>query len=172
MSTPEFSRMIDRRGLTAEPLLLEADQEERAALAKRFELVAIDLLHAEIELEARGEVVFATGALTADIVQSCAVSGEDLPVHIREDLLLRFVPAGEASADPDVEVELDEEDLDEIPYSGTSFDLGEAVAQSLALAIDPFAIGPAAEEARRRHGLLEEGAAGPLAEALRGLKGE
>jgi len=66
-------------------------------------------------------------------------------------------------------VELDAEDLDEIEYEGSSFDLGEAVAQSLALAIDPFATGPGAEEARRRAGLMGEGEAGPFA-ALKGMK--
>ena len=48
-------------------------------------------------------------------------------------------------------------------------DPGEAVAQSLALAIDPFAEGPGAEEARRRAGILSESAAGPFA-ALAALK--
>jgi hypothetical protein len=42
------------------------------------------------------------------------------------------------------------------------------VAQSLALAIDPFATGPAAEEARR---LLDDGSASPFA-ALAKLKKE
>ena len=43
------------------------------------------------------------------------------------------------------------DECDEIGYSGTIFDIGEAVAQSLALAIDPFATGPQAEAARHRH---------------------
>ncbi|WAT17594.1 YceD family protein [Aurantiacibacter sp. MUD11] len=169
--TSEFSRMVDRRSLTAEPMVLEADDAERAALAKRFEIVAVESLKATLSLEADGEQVRASGQLEADIVQSCAVSGEDLSVQVREDLSLLFVPESSlAEAAPDEEIELAEEELDEIPYSGTAFDLGEAVAQSLALAIDPYAVGPQADEARQRHGLLEEGAAGPLAEALKGLK--
>ena len=48
-------------------------------------------------------------------------------------------------------------------------DVGEAVAQSLALAIDPFAVGPDAERARQQAGLLDEGQAGPFA-ALAALK--
>ena len=50
--------------------------------------------------------------------------------------------------------------------SGTTIDLGEAVAQSVALAIDPFATGPQAEAARK---LLDEGSASPFA-ALAALK--
>lgn len=172
--SPEFSRMVDRRSITAQPVVLEADEAERAALAKRFAIVAVESLKATLSLEADGEEVRATGRLDAAIVQSCAVSGEDLNVQVSEDLSLLFVPEAEIRpADPDEEIDLTEEELDEIPYTGTSFDLGEAVAQSLALAIDPFATGPQADEARRRHGLVEEGEpSGPLADALRGLKGD
>ena len=42
---------------------------------------------------------------------------------------------------PDEEVELEADDCDEIEFDGTQFDLGEALAQSLALAIDPFLTG-------------------------------
>ena len=69
----------------------------------------------------------------------------------------------------EAEIELGADDLDEIEYSGTQFDLGEAVAQSLALAIDPFAVGPGAEEARQRAGIVGEEASGPFA-ALAALK--
>ncbi|MCB2068098.1 MAG: DUF177 domain-containing protein [Erythrobacter sp.] len=170
---PEFSRVVDRRSITAQPVVLEADAAERAALAQRFGIVAVERLEATLSLEAQGETVRATGPLSAAIVQSCAVSGEDLPVTINEQLALVFVPESQlAEPSPDEEVELAEDELDEIPYSGSQLDLGEAVAQSLALAIDPYAVGPNADKARKEHGLLEEGAAGPLADMLRALKGD
>ena len=166
MSAPEFSRPVDRRHLPAAPLSLAADEGERKALARRFGLVAIGRLEAEIALEAEGETVAARGALSAEIVQTCAVTGDDLPVSIREPFALRFAPEAPVSAE---ELELTREELDEIPYSGTSFDLGEAVAQSLALAIDPFATGPDADRMRKEQGLLDEAASGPFA-ALAALK--
>ena len=95
-----------------------------------------------------------------------AVSGEDLPVRIDEPLALRFVPAAEPEEE---ELELAESDLDEIPFEGHVFDLGEAVAQSLALAIDPYATGPEAERVRKEAGLSDEAASGPFA-ALAALK--
>ena len=88
-------------------------------------------------------------------------------VAVREDVALLFVPERNIAADE--EVELGADDLDEIPYAGSIIDLGEAVAQSLALAIDPFATGPEADEARRRAGMLDAQASGPFA-ALAGLK--
>ena len=167
MSAPEFSRPVDPRQLRAEPLSLVADEAERAALAERFGLVAIERLEAEIALAADGEAVDASGTLAAEIVQSCAVSGDDLAVAIREPLALRFVPETPIAEE---EIELEADELDEIPYPGTTFDLGEAVAQSLALAIDPYATGPDADRVRREKGLLDEQASGPLASALAALK--
>jgi uncharacterized metal-binding protein YceD (DUF177 family) len=166
MSTLEFSRFVDRRQLTEKPVELAADAAERKALAERFGLVAIDRLEARVSLEADGDTVTGDGTLSAEIVQSCAVSGDDLPVTIAEPLHLRFVPEAPVEAE---ELDLEEDELDEIPYSGTAFDLGEAVAQSLALAIDPYATGPDADRVRKEKGLLDEAASGPFA-ALAGLK--
>jgi len=168
MTTPEFSRPVDVRQAEGATPRLVADEHERAALARRFGLVAIDRLEASLSLVRRSRTVEASGAMTASIVQSCAISGDDLAVSIEEPLFFRFVPMTTRTAS-DEEVELDAEACDEIEYSGTHIDLGEAVAQSLALAIDPFATGPGADQARARAGLLTEDDAGPFA-ALRGLR--
>lgn len=165
---PEFSRKVDIREIGEKPLLLSASAEECAALARRFAIVAIHRLEAEVSLEREGPVVKATGQFTADIVQSCAVSAEDLEVHISEPLTLRFVPAGTRRR-VEAEIELAPEDFDEIEFTGTAFDLGEEIAQSLGVAIDPFAVGPMAEEARRKVGLLNPEDSGPFA-ALAKLK--
>lgn len=168
MTAPEFSRLIDLRQITAAPVSLEAGPAERQALAVRFGLVTLDRLTATVALVAEGDTVTATGRIAAAWIQPCAVSGEDLAQQADEALALRFVPATAAHS-ADEEIELTASDCDEIEYNGTSFDLGEAVAQSLGLAIDPFACGPEAEAARRRAGIVSEGAAGPFG-ALAGLK--
>lgn len=168
MTAPEFSREIDVRQAEGKVLHLIPSAAEAMALAERFALVRIDRLEAELVLQRKGLAVEAEGRLNAAIVQSCAVSGDDLAVEIDEPLLFRFVPE-RAEHQPDEEIEIDAEALDEIEYAGTMIDVGEAVAQSLALAIDPFAEGPGAEEARRRAGILSEGEAGPFA-ALAALK--
>ncbi|MCW1403958.1 DUF177 domain-containing protein [Novosphingobium sp. MW5] len=163
----EFSRMIDPRQITAAPVTLVASAEECAALAKRFSLVSIKRLEAKVSLEHDGPAVKAEGSINAEIVQSCSVSGEDLPVTIDEPVSLRFVP--ETNHRPHEELELEEDDLDEIAYSGSQFDLGEEVAQTLVLAIDPYAEGPGADEFRRKAGIINETASGPFA-ALAALK--
>lgn len=163
MSTAEFSHWIDIRHLPDGALDLTASVDECAALARRFALVSIGHLSARITLSHEAEAVLAKGRLTADIVQSCAISGEDLPVSIDEPIVLRFIPEDPNLAGGEEEIELSADECDEIAYSGTRFDLGEALAQSLALAIDPFAAGPEAEAARKRAGILSEGEAGPFA---------
>lgn len=170
MTAPEFPRLVDRRSLPGDPLKLAATPDECAALARRFDLVAVESLTADIAFTLDGPVAIATGTLKARIVQSCAISGEDLPQRINEAVSLRFVPAG-ALPPPAEEIEITAEDCDEIAYAGTQFDLGEALAQTLALAIDPFAAGPEAERARAAAGLGAEGASGPFA-ALASLKGK
>ena len=165
MSEPEFSRPIDVRQADGKQVHMEADPGERSALASRFGLVSIDSLEADIQLARKDKVVQAEGHLRANIVQSCAVSAEDLPVEIDEEISFRFVPQAAVSPTEE-EIEIDADDCDEIEYSGTHFDLGEAVAQSLALAIDPFATGPDAESARS---LLSDNASSPFA-ALAELK--
>ena len=159
---PEFSRLVDLRHLIDAPLVFEPDAAERAALAARFGIVGIVAMRGEVTCERDGRVVSAAGRLTAQIVQACAISGEDLAVAIDEPLALRFVPVSAVDATED-EVELDADALDEIPYKGTVFDLGEALAQSLALAIDPFATGPDADRVRREFGLDAPEPSGPFA---------
>ena len=164
----ELIRMIDARQLPPEPIEVRASAEECAALAQRFGLVRVKHLSARITLTRDGPTVRAAGQLNADVVQSCAISAEDLPVRIHEPVALHFVPVNSTPA-TDSEVELDAEQLDQIEMDGHQFDLGEALAQGLALAIDPYAEGPGAEEARRS--LAEQEPSGPFA-MLKKLLGE
>ncbi len=164
--TPEFSRTIDTRNLAEAPQRIGANREECAALAERFGLISIKHLEAGVSFAFEDGAILATGRLRAELVQTCALSGEPLSVTIDEPLALRFVPA--RAAPEAEEIELSEEELDEIEYEGSTFGLGEAVAQSLALAIDPYATGPEAETVRDK-GLLGDEVAGPFA-VLAGLK--
>jgi uncharacterized metal-binding protein YceD (DUF177 family) len=174
VSTPELTRLIRARPLPGGMIVIEASPEERAALATRFGVLVIESLRAEVTLEPKPSAIRASGRLIAAILQPCAVSGEGFPVTIDEPIDLRFVeaqaqPAGDS--EDLLEIELEADDCDEIDYSGDMFDLGEAIAQSLGLAIDPYAEGPNADAARKAAGIMPEGEAqGPLAAALAALK--
>lgn len=165
----EFIRMIDAARLPEGVIEITASEKECAALAARFALVALHTLDAKVVLVRDGAKIAASGTLRAEIVQSCRVSGDDLPARIEEPLALRFVPPSSMPDRGEIEIELSAADLDEIEMEEAGrFDLGEALAQTLALAIDPYAEGPGAEQARQRSGILSEGENGAFG-ALKGL---
>lgn len=164
---PEFARVIDLRHVTDKPIVLEPTEAERRKLAGRFGISAVDAMRAELVVVREADKVLANGRLTASIVQACAISGEDFPVEIDEPIALRFVPPGHHA--PDEELEIGADDCDEIEYDGLTVDLGEAVAQTLALAIDPFAEGPQADQARIKYKLAGDASSGAFA-ALAALK--
>ncbi|MFN3820177.1 YceD family protein [Blastomonas sp.] len=171
-SAIEFSRPVDLRALPRQQVELVANKTERAALARRFGIVAIGALKASATLEEGAAGVDVTGRITAELVQSCAISGDDFPVRVSSQYRLRFVPEADYEAAMQAagdEVELAESDLDTIAYSGSTLDLGEAIAQTLALEIDPYAEGPGAEAARAQYGLSTPEENGPFA-ALKALK--
>ncbi len=159
MTSPaiEFSRPFDVRYLPRSAVRLSADEAERAALLGRLQLVGLDALEATVTLaEQDGGRISATGQLTAQLVQSCVISGEDVPAAIDMPLALIFVVAHSAAIADDADIELDSDTPDEIEYDGASFDLGEAITQTLALALDPFPRAPDAEALRKAAGVLSE----------------
>lgn len=168
MTTPEFSRpeRIDMIGEGARGVTITADGSERALLATRFDLVALDRLEAAFSLRRDAAGIVATGRVRADVVQACSVTGEPVPVSIDEAVALRFVATLDTA---DEEIELDADALDIMPYGGGAIDLGEAAAETMALALDPFPRGPNAAKALRDAGVLSEEDAKP-ASALAGLK--
>ena len=159
---PEFSRRIDIRNLPAEPLRLEADAGELVALAKRIGIEAVEHLTAEVTLLSAGGAVQVTGRVEAAVVQACGISNEPFAVKVSEPLSLRFVH-GITPHKPDEELEIDAAACDEIEFEGTQFDLGEQIAQTLSLAIDPYATGPNAERVRQEAELGDEAGSGPFA---------
>lgn len=154
-AAPEFPRPVrlDTLGEGTLGQSIAATETERAALARRFDLQAIALLEAEATLTRTGDAVLVEGRLRATATQSCVATGEPVPARIDEPFALRFEPAGTGRPE---ELELDEGDLDVIPYEGSAVDLGEAVAQSFALALDPFPRIADADTHLRAAGVLTE----------------
>ncbi|MGL5839667.1 MAG: YceD family protein [Sphingorhabdus sp.] len=169
IAPPEFSRAVplSEIGSTAKPRHLIADEAERGALARRFGLLALDRLEADVTLQAEGGGYLAQGQLQGDAVQPCVASGEPVAAHIDEAFAVRFV--AEAAYDAEAEVELDADDCDTLFHDGRTIDLGEAVAQSFALALDPFPRSISADAVLKAAGVKDESEAGPFG-ALAALK--
>jgi uncharacterized metal-binding protein YceD (DUF177 family) len=151
--TPEFSRPFrahDIAGVVRQQML-EADDEERQALARRFGLLSLDRLTAALELRRETAGIRVTGQVHASGEQACVATGEPLPFLVTEPVAVLLT---EAMPDGD-EVELAEADLDSEPLNGDMIDMGEIAAQALALGLDPYprsakaAPGVISEEAAR-----------------------
>ena len=160
--TPEFSRpeRLDTIGGEARAVTIAADAGERAALAARFGLIAVDVLEAEFAIRRSAGAVLATGRVHAAVVQACAITGDPLPVTVDEPVALRFVEPGNGSGEDEVELAADT--IDTIELEGGAVDLGEAAAETMALALDPFPRGPGAAAALAKAGVVSEEEAGPF----------
>ena len=139
--TPEFSRPVVLEQIGERELVrdIDATGEECAALAKRFGLVSLSRLTATVHLKwVRGrKLLKLTGAFEADVEQSCVVTLEPVQEHIAEALDILF----ERSAKP---AESDERTVDVTsvedaePLPETELDIGEVVAEELALSLNPY----------------------------------
>jgi uncharacterized metal-binding protein YceD (DUF177 family) len=147
---------------------LVADEAERKAVAERLRLASLDRLEAHAVLDREGTQVRARGRVRAALEQSCIATGEPVAEHVDEAFDIRFVPAP-VDGTPDEEIELGPDDCDVVFYDGQAVDLGEAIADTLALAMQPYPRSPNAEDALKQAGVLSEAEAGPFA-ALAKLK--
>ena len=147
---------------------LVADETERQAVAERLRLASLERLEAHAVLERDGPQVRARGRVKAALEQSCIATGDPVAEHVDEPFDIKFVPAP-VDGVPDDEIELGAEDCDVVFYDGQAIDLGEAIADTLALAMQPYPRSPDAEHALKEAGVLSEAEAGPFA-ALAKLK--
>lgn len=151
-----------------ERLDLAAGEAERTAIAKRLDLASLGRLEAHVCLDRTGDVVRAHGRLLASLDQSCVVTGEPVAAHVDEAFALLFVPEP-TSGRPDEEIELGTNDLDVVFHDGAAIDLGGALADTLALSLDPYPRSAGADAALKEAGVLSEEQASPFA-VLAGLK--
>jgi uncharacterized metal-binding protein YceD (DUF177 family) len=165
--TPEFSHpvAIDLIGAGGHDIVLEADADARRRLTGRFGWIGIEHLSAHMMLTQRAGSIEATGHLKAIVDQKCVATGDPVRETVDTDFALRFVDTAMLGAQD--EVELADDDLDVIDYTGNSIDAGEAVAQTLALSVDPYPRCPDADAKLRAAGVVGEHESGAFA----GLKG-
>lgn len=140
---------------------LTADDAERAAIAQRLGLDGLERLEAHATLSRNKDLVRAQGRLAAALTQSCVVTGEPVAAHVDEAFELVFMP--EPQTGPEEEIELGPEDCDVVFHDGATIDLGTAIADTLALSLDPYPRSASAEAALREAGVMSEEQASPFA---------
>jgi uncharacterized metal-binding protein YceD (DUF177 family) len=131
----EFSVIISLETIGDQPHLLKisASDEERRALAKRFDLVDIDELSAELALKWRkmNKVLSLKGRFSAKVTQSCVLTLNPIDAEINQELDILF-----AQNEEDIMsfVDLNETELLDSP----EIDVGEIVAEELSLSLEPY----------------------------------
>ena len=134
---PEFSRLVPLAQLGGKPFRqrIEASVEEREQLARRFDLLRLDRLVAEVELRRQSaEIVRLEAEFKADFEQCCTVTLEPVRGAISDRFSLIYGPAPENQE----EFFLSGEEPSFEPLHGDAIDIGEAVAQELSLALPVF----------------------------------
>jgi len=143
---PELHRPLPVARIGADGLnrVVEASPTECAALAARLGVPAVLGLTCRFDLKpGRDGVVAARGRLNARVVQNCVVTLDDFETTVAEDFTVRFLPEADQAEELDLEAD------DEIPIRDGVIDLGEAAAEQLALAIDPYPRCPGAKLSQR-----------------------
>jgi len=147
-----FSYLVKVGHVSVNPVKVhvEADERERQALARLWDVEAVNRLSADLQIARwKKDGIRIKGRVEAELVQSCVVTLEPVTSQIVQDIDQIFVPEGSKLArivtDEAGEMVLDPEgpDLPET-FSGDTIDAGMLVAEFAALAIDPYPKKPGA----------------------------
>lgn len=158
-------------------VLFEANEEERAGLAKRFDLLELSSFKGKVAIKPwRRHGLSLEGRFTADVVQACVATLEPITSHLSQNFALHFLPAeminhdAAAAAASEIIVDVQSEDPPE-PIENGRLDVGEIMSEQLAVTIDPYPKKPGATFEGAADAVVEEGdkPANPFA-ALENLK--
>jgi uncharacterized metal-binding protein YceD (DUF177 family) len=144
--TPEFSRLISIARIPPQGVeeFLEAKPAEREGLAKRFDLISVKSLTAQLDVHPGvKQTITVTGSMHAEVIQRCIVTLEPVSALLDVDVVTHFIPAEnhrEGAGPPHADDMVDEFEV----FSGGKIDLGETVAQYLGINLDPYPRKPGA----------------------------
>ena len=135
----EFSRIsaTDRLPPEGQAFAIQANDAERAAIARRLEFVALNALHAEgrIVHRAADGILEVKGSVAAEVVQRCVVTLEPIAVDLVSEFTRLF--SNDIAPSP-AEVEIDPAAELVEPLNEGLIDLGEIAVEELSLNLDPY----------------------------------
>ena len=147
-SAAAFNRMVklDAVGAMGLEYSFIAEPGECAALATRYEILAVAGLRATADLERPGAGAVARVHFVADVVQSCVITLEPVEARIDQRFEVKFMPQdGAKSVENSGAAEQSVLAGDVAPIRDGVFDLGAVVAEYFSLAIDPYPRKPGIE---------------------------
>lgn len=150
---PEWSypMMSDEIGNKLQNIQIDADEEQRRALARRLGVDSVKEAQAKLTIrrDSGNMVIFVKGTVQASMVQNCVVTLEPIDTQIEEEFEAWYADPGQAVSFVKARQQmmaqqqgeetpiLDEKDDPEAIVDGV-VDLGELATQYLCLGIDPY----------------------------------
>ena len=136
----EFSRtlLLDKVAKTKNGVRFQAEPDELKALAERFHVPEIKNLTAEVFVtyDDQHHVFLLKGELSSDLVQSCVVSNNPLPISVVEPIEIVFLKSQKQFQELYENPVFDGADFEILEDEGV--EIGEMIAQYLSLALPPF----------------------------------
>ena len=135
---------LNRLGQAGDEIAFAASDEERAALAKFADVLAVPRFEARIVLKKLSPNRFsASYELAATLTQACVVTLEPLEARIERtfDRELRFTPNLRRDAVKDVVLGAEDDEAPE-EIDSLHYDLAESLVEEFVLAIDPYPRAP------------------------------
>lgn len=156
------------------PVVQEANEKERAALAAAHDILGVKKYRVELLLTAwKRHGVKISGKVEADIVQECVLTLEPVENHISEEVEGVFLPEGSKlgrlgfHGGGEIVLDMEGPDSPET-FTGDTIDVGAFAEEFFGLGIDPYPRKAGAAVVETDVGSQE--ADGPLQEKLRLLK--
>ncbi|OQP88269.1 metal-binding protein [Rhizobium rhizosphaerae] len=143
---PPFSYRVRVGHVSHNPLEVhvEADDRERVAIAKLWQVLSVEALTADVKLTRwKRDGVKMVGRVKARLTQACVVTLEPVESTVEEQVEAIFVPEDSrlariaANDSAEMFVDPDGPDMPDT-FSGDEIDIGAAVAEYAALGIDPY----------------------------------
>lgn len=128
-----------------------ADEVARKELARRFGIPEVVSLSGAAKVRPyRKAGLTVEASFKAEVIQACVVTLEPVHQSIEESFKQRYLPehmiepeVAEVSNEREIQIDVEAEDAPE-PMAGNGVEIGEAVAERLALALDPYPRKPGA----------------------------
>jgi hypothetical protein len=126
------------------PVVIDADEKQRAELAREHGLEAVSRYHADLTVAPwKSGGVRVSGAVEADITQACVVTLDPIESKIAEKVSAVFLPEDsklkrlDFHTASEIVLDADGPDGPEL-FSGDTIDVGALAEEFFALAIDPY----------------------------------
>lgn len=142
-AAPSFPLVVSRLPPEGLQVRFEADEAQRASIARRFGVLAIERFEADLRaVRWQDDGIAVEGMLLATALQTDVVTLDPVRQSVEEEVRLFFVPETSRSArvvaPAEDALDLDPGDDAVELFRGDRIDLGEPLVQILGLGLDPY----------------------------------